>query len=146
MFLLTLLVCGTRWLSMHLYTLVYMFMHESCLLVCHPHFNIMKLWTPDPNLHVSLADTPFCLLSYLFTFCLFVFFLACLPTCLFTHILVSILAMSITPICFMPFPMHSALFPSFACLLVSSLCLCMYTHGVRMHGAKAQSPKHKQKE
>ena len=37
--MLAMLVCATRWLSMHLYTLAYMFMHESCLLVCHPYFN-----------------------------------------------------------------------------------------------------------
>ena len=32
-----------------------------------------------------------------------------------------------------------------ACLLVSCLCLCMYTHGARAHGVRAQSPRHKQK-
>ena len=32
--MLTTLICAIRWLSMHLYTLAYMFMHESCLLVC----------------------------------------------------------------------------------------------------------------
>ena len=137
MILLTMLVCATYWLFMHLYMLVYMFMHESCLLVCHPYFNIMKLWTPDLNLHVFLVDTPFCLLSCSFTFCLFFCFLACLPPHLFARILVSMLAMSIMPICFMPFPMLSALFPSFACLLVSYLFLCMYTYGARTHGAKA---------
>ena len=31
--MLAMLVCATRWLSMHLYTLAYMSMHESCLLV-----------------------------------------------------------------------------------------------------------------
>ena len=38
-----------------------------------------------------------------------------------------------------------ASFPSSACLLVSYLCICMYTHEARMHGAKARSPKRKQK-
>ena len=37
------LVCATRWLYVHLYTLAYMSMHESCLLVCHPYLNTMKL-------------------------------------------------------------------------------------------------------
>ena len=83
MILLTMLVYATHWLSMHLYTLVYMFMHESWLLVCCPYFNKMKLRTLDLNLHLSLADTPFCLLSCLFTFCLFVSFLACLLASLF---------------------------------------------------------------
>jgi len=66
-----------------IFTLAYMSMHESCLLVCCPCFNTMKLWTFDPNLHLSLADTTFCLFSCLFTFCLFVCYLAvCLLTCL----------------------------------------------------------------
>ena len=45
-----------------------MFMHESCLLVCRPCFNTMKLWTFDANLHLSLTDTIFCLFPYLFAF------------------------------------------------------------------------------
>ena len=120
--MLTMLVCATRWLFMHLYTLVHMSMHESCLLMCHPCFNTMKLWTSNPNLHLSLADTTFCLPS-----CLFVFMLRCLPclSCLTTLCLF---------ICF-------ASFPSIACLLVSCLCLCMYTHEARMLGARAQSLK-----
>ena len=60
------LVCATHQLYMQLCTLAYMSMHESCLLVCCPYFNKMKLWTSDPNLHLSLADTTFCLLSCLF--------------------------------------------------------------------------------
>ena len=54
------LVCATRWLSVHLYTLDYMSMHESCLLVCRPCFNTMKLWTSDLSLHLSPMDTTFC--------------------------------------------------------------------------------------
>ena len=76
--MLTMLVCATRWLSMHLHTLAYMFMHESCLLVCRLCFNTIKLWTFDPNLHLSFADTTFCLLSNLF-----VFSLICLRSCFF---------------------------------------------------------------
>ena len=67
-----------HWLCLHLYTLAYMFMHESCLLVCRPCFNTMKSWTFGLNLHLSLADTicslvcaPLllvCLLSSLFTY------------------------------------------------------------------------------
>ena len=87
--MLAMLVCATRWLSMLLYTLAYMSMHESCLLVCRPCFNTMKLQTSDPNLHLSLTDTTLvCLLSY------FVSLFAC--------ILVSIFAMSIMFIRFMP--------------------------------------------
>ena len=76
--MLTMLVYATRWLSMHLYTLAYMSMHESCLLVCQPCFNTMKLWASDPNPHLSLADTTFYLLS-----CLFTFSLVCLLSCFF---------------------------------------------------------------
>ena len=76
--MLTMLVCATHWLYMHLYTLTYMSMHESCLLVCRPCSNIMKLWTADPNLHLSLADTSFCLLSRLFSL-----LLVCLLPCFF---------------------------------------------------------------
>ena len=78
--ILAMLVCATRWLSMHLYMLAYMFMHESCLPVCHLCFNTMKLWTFNPKLHLYLADTTFCLLSYLFAFslvCLLSYFFAC---------------------------------------------------------------------
>ena len=76
--MLTMFVCATHWLSMHLYTLAYMYMHESCLLVCRQCFNTKKLWTSDPNLHFSLADITFCLLS-----CLFAFLLVCLLSCFF---------------------------------------------------------------
>ena len=82
--MLTMLVCATCWLFMHLYTLANMFMHESCLLVCCPCFNITKLWTFDPNLHFSLTDATFCLLSYLFVFS-FVCLLSCFFTCHVYH-------------------------------------------------------------
>ena len=105
----TMLVCATRWLVMHLYTLAYMSMHESCLLVCHPCFNTMKLWTSDPNLHLSIADT-----TLLFTFCLFVCYLACLPARMFARILVASLAISILLVC------------PLVCLLVSQLLRLPY--------------------
>ena len=37
--ILVMLVYATCWLYMHFNTLAYMFMHESCLLVCRPCFN-----------------------------------------------------------------------------------------------------------
>ena len=119
------LVYATSWLSMHPYTLAYMFMHESCLLVCRPCFNTMKLWTFDPNLHLSFADTTFCL-----SFCLFVFFLvfllACLPSCFLVFCLscglscllpCALLAISTILICFMPLPYALCIF--FFPLLIS---------------------------
>ena len=128
--MLAMLVCPTCWLYMHLYMLTYLSMHESCLLMCRPCFNTIKLCTFDPNLHLSLVDTTFCSFSCLFAF------VACL--------LAFLLAMSIVLIRFMPIHMLFASFPSMDCLLVSCLCLCIYTHGVRTHGAKARFPKHKQ--
>ena len=72
--MLAMLVGATCWLSLHLYTPAYMFMHESCLLVCRPYLNTMKLWTSDPNLHLSLVDSTFCLPSC-FLICLFILWL-----------------------------------------------------------------------
>ena len=127
-FMLAMLVCATHWLSTHLYMLTYMFMHELCLLVCHPCFNTMKLCTFDPNLHLSLADTIFC----------------CLLTCLLAFLFLCLLCLScLSTLCL--FHMLFAYFPSIACLLVSCLCLCMYTHGARTHGHRARSPRRKQK-
>ena len=80
---------GPKSVSTHLYTLAYMSIHESCLLGCHLCFNTKKLWTFDPNLHLSLMDTT---LVYLLS--CFVSFFAC--------ILVSMFAMSIMFIYFMP--------------------------------------------
>ena len=128
------LVCATRWLNVHLYTLAYMSIHESCLLVCHPYFNTMKLWTPDPNLHLSLTDITFCLLSFLFAlllvcllYSLFAFSLVYSYPCFYACHVYHIYLLYVSSIC----SLH--LFLSIACLLVSCLCLCMYTHGARTH-------------
>ena len=72
-------------------------------------------------------------------------YLACLPSRSFAHILVSILAVYIMLICFMPFHILFASFPSITCLLVFCLCLCMYTHGARKNGVRARFPRCKQK-
>ena len=91
---------------------------------------LFRSWAFDPNLHLSLIDTTIYLLSYLFAFslvCLLAFLFLCLP-CL----------SCLSALCL--FHMLFASFPSITCLLVSCLCLCMYTHG-----ARAQSPRCKQK-
>ena len=144
------LVHAARQLSVHLYMLTYMFMHKSCLLVCRPYFNTTKIWTLNPNLHLSPLDTtfcwPFCLLTFLpvcflvhLLSCLFAYL--CLP-CLPPHVM---LAISILLVYFVPFALSTHLFLSIACLLGSCSCLCMYTHRVRTYGARARSPKRKQK-
>ena len=74
------LVCTTCWLYMHFYTFAYIFMHESCLLVCHPCFNTNEVMdirsqpTFFPHGHHFL-------LVCLFT-CLFAILLVCLLACL----------------------------------------------------------------
>ena len=132
---LTMLVHATRWLSIHLYTFAYMSMHESRLLVCHPCFNTMKLWTSDLNLHLSLADTTF---ACLFT-CLSLFLFACLSVCLLAFLFVclscgsscllpyAMLAMSVMLICFMPLSYDLCIF-SFHCLSVGFLSLPLHIH------------------
>ena len=109
--MLTMLVCATYWLSMHPYMLAYMFMHESCLLVCHPCFNTMKLWTFDLSLHLSLVDTTFCLPFLL------VCLLSCLLACLFAFLL-SCLFVYLVP-CHVS--CHMLCLPCLSCL--SALCL-----------------------
>ena len=108
------LVYATCWLYMHLYMLSYMSMHKSCLLVCHPYFNTMKLWTLDANLHLSLADTTFCLIFACFLFRLF----DCFPI---------MLAMSIMLIYIMPLSFTLYTF-SFHCLFIGFLSLSLHVH------------------
>ena len=118
MLCLPMFVHATYWLSMHLYMLAHMSMHESYLLVCHLCFNTMKLSTFDPNLHLSLTDTTFCLLSCLFAFSF---------VCLFACFLVSLLAMSIMLICFMPLSYALCIF-YFHCLFAGFLFLPLHLH------------------
>ena len=112
--MLTMLVCATCWLYMHLYMPAYMSMHESCLLVCHPCFNTMKLWTFDPSFCSSWTPP-------------FVCFLECLPFHLFARILVSMFAISIMFICFMPLSCALCIF-SFHCLHAGFLSLPLHVH------------------
>ena len=105
--MLAMLFCATCWLSLHLYMLAYMSMHESCLLLCRPCFNTMKLWTFDPNLQLSLADTTFCLFSCLFTF-LLVGKLSCFRHMLCLPCLSCLFALHpfCHHLCISPFPLH----------------------------------------
>ena len=121
------LFCATCQLSMHLYMLAHMSMHKSCLLVCRPRFNTMKLWTFDPNLHLSLADTIFCFLSCLFAFLLvyllsylFAFSLVCLHPCFYAcHVYHAY--------CFMPLSYALCIF-AFHYLSVGFLSLSLHVH------------------
>ena len=123
--MLTMLVCATRWFSMHLYTLAYMFMHESCLLVCHPCFNTMKSWTFDTNLHLSLVDTPFVCFPCLFA--LFASWLAFLPL---SH---AVLAISILFVCFVTFCFYLCFFlPLLVCYFFVFAFACTHMEWGRM--------------
>ena len=106
------------------------------------------------NLHLSLVDNTYCLPFRLFVFflvCSFAYLLSWFLTCLFILWLAMSLAICyachiylaclLCTICALP----TLLFLSIACLLVSCLCLCMYTYRARTHGARARSPRHKQK-
>ena len=125
--MLTMFAYATCWLSMHLYTLAHMSMYESCLLVCCPCFNTMKLWTSIKTYICPSWTPPFvCFLA-----CFLAFLFLCLP-CL----------SCLSALCLFHMPFAS--FPSIAYLLVSCLCLCMYTYGAKTHGDRAQSPKCKQ--
>ena len=133
--MLTMLVCATCWLCLHLYMLAYMLMHESYLLVCYPYFETMKFWTSDPNLHLSPMDNTFCspcrffafflvcLLAYLL-FCSFVCLLSCGSSCLLPN---AILAMSIMFIYFMPLS-YALCICSFHCLSAGFLSLSLHVH------------------
>ena len=124
----------------HLYTLSYISRHQSCLLVSSilQHKEAMDIRS-KPTL--SLADTTFCLLAFLFVFLLSWPFVYLCLSCLRSH---AMLAISILLVYFVPFA-HYNIFLSIVCLLVSCLCLCMYTQGARTLGARAQSLRHKQK-
>ena len=126
--MLAMLVCATRWISMHLYTLA----HISWVLPASvssmlQHNKVMDIqskptFVPHRNHH------------------LFAFLLVCLFACLLAFLLLCLPCLScLSVLCLF------ASFPSIACQLVSCLCLCMYAHGARMHGAKSRSPKRKQK-
>ena len=113
--MLTMLICATRQLSMRLYTLAYMFMHESCFLVCRPYFNTMKSWTSDPNLHLSPCGHH--LLFAFFLVCLFACFLASLFVCLLVRLLILLLVMSPT-----------TCYAYFTCMLVCFIPIAHYLH------------------
>ena len=106
----------------------------SSMLVCRPCFNTMKLWTFDPNLHLSTMDTTFCLPFYLFAF-LLVYLL-----------LVSLLTMFIMLICFMPFS-HAlciSFFPLLVCWFLVLVFACTHMERGRIevgHGLSGASKK-----
>ena len=132
--MLTMFVYATNWLSMHLYTLAYMSMHESCLLVCCPCFNTMKIWTPDPNLHLSPMDTTFCLpfaclSSFLLLVCLFAFLLFRLFVYLVAcHVSCHMLCLPYLSCLFALYPLCIYTSLSFCCLSASFLSLPLHVH------------------
>ena len=139
--MLVMLFCATHWLYVHLYSHVYMFMHESCLLVCRPYFNTMRLWTFDLNLHLSLTNTTFCLLSCLFTLCLLFVILLVYPFAhMFAHILYAMLVIAILLARFAPFCYYLCISP-FPLLVYWFLVFAFAC----THGARERSPRCKQK-
>ena len=72
----------------------------------------MRLRTFDPNLHLSLANTTFCLLSCLFTLCLlFAILLVCPFARMFARILYAMLVIAILLVHFAPFCYYLCIFP-----------------------------------
>ena len=74
----------------------------------------------------------------------FAFLLVCLLTSLLAFLFLCLPCLSCISALW-HFHMLFASFPSIAYLLVSCLCLCMYIHGARTYGARAQSPRCKKK-
>ena len=75
---------------------------------------------------------------------LFNFLLICLLACFLAFLFLCLLCLSyLSALCL--FHMLFASFPLIACLLVSCLFLCMYTYEARTCGARARSPRRKQK-
>ena len=75
---------------------------------------------------------------------LFAFLLVCILAYFLTLLFLCLACLScLSALC--PFYMLLASFPSIACLLVSCVCICMYTHGARMLRAREKSPRCKQK-
>ena len=132
--MLAMLVYATRWLSMHLYNIClhgHAWVLLASVLSMLQHNEIMDIWSKPtfvPHEHHLL----FVFLLVFLLICLLTFLFLCLP-CL----------PRLTALCL--FHMLFASFPSIACLLVSCLCLYMYTHGVRTHEARALFPRLKQK-
>ena len=112
--------------------------------------NTMKLWTSDPNLHLSPHRHH--LLFAFFIVCLFAYFLVCLLSSSLAflvacHVSYHMLCLLCLYACLLytHCTLSTHLFLSIACLLVPCLCLCMYTHGARTQGVKAWSNRHKKK-
>ena len=124
---------------MHLYMLAYMWVlptSVSSILQYNEAMDIRSKPTLVPHGH------------HLFVCPLLVCLLSCSLVCLLTYLLAFLFLClpclsRLFALCL--FHMLFASFPSNVCLLVSFLCLCMYTHGAWMHGARARSPRHKQK-
>ena len=107
------------------------------------HNEDMDIWSKHS--FVPHEHHPFfaCFLVCLFT-CLLSIFLVCLIAHLFISLFLHLPCLSCLSILCL-FHVLFASFPAITCLPVSCLCLCTYTHSVRMYGARAQSPKRKQK-
>ena len=127
----SLLACLCLLASYALFSMSHAWVLLASVLSMLQHNEIMDIWSKPtfvPHEHHLL----FVFLLVFLLICLLTFLFLCLP-CL----------PRLTALCL--FHMLFASFPSIACLLVSCLCLYMYTHGVTMHEARALFPRLKQK-
>ena len=109
--MLTMLVCATRWLSMHLYTLAYMFMLTCLSMLQHNEvMDILPKPTFVPRGHHLL----------------FVFLLVCLLACLLAFLFLCLPSLScFSALCLFYMPYASL---SFHCLFVGFLFLPLHVH------------------
>ena len=136
--MLTMLVCApVGFVCIFTRLLICSCMNLACWCVIHASTQ----WSRGHSIQTYICPswTPFVLL-FVRPFCLFVCYLACLLARVFPCILVVMLAISILLVHFASFCYYLHIFlPSLICWF-SCLCLFVYTHG-----ARAWSPRRKQK-
>ena len=122
--------------SLHAYLHVHAWVLLASVSPMLQHTKVMNIWSKP-----TFVPRGYHLLFAFLFVCLFACYLAYLPSCLFARMLA--MSTCLSALCL--FHTLFAHFPSIACLLVSCLCLCMYTHGARTLRARARSLGHKQK-
>ena len=115
------------------------------------HNEVMDIWSKPTFVPLEHHLLFAFLLNWLLA-CLLACFLVCLPCSSLAYLVachVPCHMLCLLHLCACLLYTHCTLsthlFLSIACLLVSCCCLCMYTYGARMHGARPWSPRHKHK-